>query len=114
MDILDGMIELRPHMTMWTLGLGILRRLPCVSTPMNGAEMMKPATEHTERYTAIDEEGVEHLIDVYTDMIEVPSFGARRVPGLNSHKMSATGCPVNVESDGTLVVVSTGRKLRRK
>jgi len=79
---------------------------------MSGAEMTKPATKHTERYTAVDEDGVEHLIDVYTDMIEVPSVGA--VPGLNSHKMSATGCPVNVESDGTLVNVSTGRKMYRK
>ena len=75
--------------------------------------MPKPATKHTERYTAIDEDGVEHLIDVYTDMIEVPSL-PQRVPGLNSHKMSATGCPVNVESDGTLVNVATGRKMRHK
>jgi hypothetical protein len=36
---------------------------------------MKPPTEHTERYTAVDEDGVEHLIDVYTDMIEVNAFG---------------------------------------
>ena len=77
--------------------------------------MMKPATKHTERYTAVDEDGVEHLIDVYTDMVEVDCFDApQRVPGLNSHKMNATGCPVNVESDGTLVIVSTGQKLRRK
>ena len=77
--------------------------------------MTKPATERTERYTAVDEDGVEHLIDVYTDMIEMRPFGAapQRVPGLNSHKMSATGCPVNVESDGTLVNVATGRKMRR-
>ena len=77
--------------------------------------MMKPATKHTERYTAVDEDGIEHLVDVYTDMMEVDCFGApQRVPGLNSHKMNATGCPVNVESDGTLVIVSTGQKLRRK
>ena len=82
---------------------------------MHGLEMMKPATKHTERYTAIDEDGVEHLIDVYTDINEVHCFGALQlVPGLSSHKMNATGCPVNVESDGTLVIVSTGRKLRRK
>ena len=47
---------------------------------------MKPPTEHTERYTAVDEDGVEHLIDVYTDMIEVNAFGGpQRVPGLNTH-----------------------------
>ena len=73
---------------------------------------MKPPTEHTERYTAVDEDGVEHLIDVYTDMIEVNAFGA--VPGLNSHKLSATGGPVNVESDGILVNVKTGQTMRRK
>ena len=77
--------------------------------------MMKPAAEHTERYVAVDEDGVEHLIDVYTDMIEVRAFGGpQRVPGLNSHKLSATGCPLNVESDGTLVSVKTGQKMRRK
>ena len=44
---------------------------------------MKPPTEHTERYTAVDEDGVEHLIDVYTDMIEMNAFGGpQRVPGL--------------------------------
>ena len=77
--------------------------------------MMKPATKHTERYTAVDEDGIEHLVDVYTDMMKVDCFGEPQcVPGLNSHKMNATGCPVNVESDGTLVIVSTGQKLRRK
>jgi hypothetical protein len=77
--------------------------------------MTKPATKHTERYTAVDEDGVEHLIDVYTDMNEVYCFGdLRLVPGLNAHKMNATGCPVNVESDGTLVNVATGRKMHRK
>ena len=76
---------------------------------------MKHPTEHTERYTAVDEDGVEHLIDVYTDMIEVNAFGGpQRVPGLNTHKLSATGCPMNVESDGTLVSVKTGQRMRRK
>ena len=77
--------------------------------------MTKPSTKLTERYTAVDEDGVEHLIDIYTDIHEMECFGAMQlVPGLNSHKMHATGCPVNVESDGTLVIVSTGQKLRRK
>jgi hypothetical protein len=48
-------------------------------------------------------------------MIEVNAFGGpRRVPGLNTHKLSATGCPLNVESDGTLVSVKTGQRMRRK
>jgi hypothetical protein len=70
---------------------------------------LKPATEHTERYTAVDEDGVEHLIDVYTDMIEVPSFGSQCVPALNSHKMSATGAGERRERWNT-VNVATGRK----
>ena len=78
--------------------------------------MTKPATEHTERYTAVDEDGVEHLIDVDTDMLEMRPFGEalQHVPGLSSHKMNSTGCPVNVETDGTLVNVATGRRMRRK
>ena len=70
--------------------------------------MTKPTTEHTERYTAVDEDGVEHLIDVYTDMFEMRPFGEalQHVPGLSSHKMNSTGCPVNVESDGTTAAIA--------
>lgn len=71
--------------------------------------------QKTETYRAIDGAGKEHLIDVYTDMIESTSLDGttERVAGLRSHKMATNGNHVNVDGDGTLEEVATGRKMRR-
>jgi hypothetical protein len=66
-------------------------------------------------YKAKDEQGQEHLIHVYVDILETTFLdGSRdRSEGLESHKMAANGNHVNVNDDGTLEEVRTGRVMRR-
>ena len=72
-------------------------------------------TVHKERYYAVDDAGVRHSIDVYADMQSGTNLdnSTWQAEGLKSHKMTANGGHVNVNPDGTLEEVATGRKLTR-
>lgn len=75
--------------------------------------MARPKIEQTGSYQAIDEDGQQHTIYVFTRFTEVsPLSGpARWIPGTQSHKMR-NGNHVNVNDDGTLEDVHTGRIMR--
>lgn len=71
--------------------------------------------EPTAKFVAVDQNGDEHTVTVYTTFVEyAPQSGpAQWIPGSKSHKL-ANGNHVNVNDDGTLEDVHTGRILRRK
>jgi hypothetical protein len=79
-----------------------------------GRPMPKTTTEHVETYYAVDAEGKRHQIRVLQDFIHSTAMDGttERLAGLKAHKMS-NGNHVNVNSDGTLEEVATGRTLRR-
>lgn len=76
--------------------------------------MARTKVQQTGSYQAVDAQGVQHTIYVYTNFIEVaPLSGPHEwVPGTQSHKMR-NGNHVNVNDDGTLEDVHTGRTMRR-
>ena len=67
-------------------------------------------TRRKGSYRAVDERGNVHTIDVYQEIVET---AARRIEGAESHKIASKGSQVNVNDDGRLEEVRTGRRLRR-
>lgn len=70
---------------------------------------------HAGSYTAVDDKGNTHTIDIFQTITDLTFLdgGTTSAAGLSSHKMAANGNHVNVNSDGTLEEVATGRILRR-
>lgn len=76
--------------------------------------MSRKTIEHVDTYEAVDDTGSRHTVLVFQEVIEATFLDGRtqRTPGLKSHKMR-NGNHVNVNADGTLFEVETGRTLRR-
>lgn len=77
--------------------------------------MSSKKIERTETYVAVDEDGNECNIDIYTTFNSyTPINGPEQwVAGEKTHKMQESGNHVNMSPDGTLVEFDTGRKMRR-
>jgi len=73
-------------------------------------------TETKEIYTAIDDNGKPHEIEIEVTIEEEPHLdgkGMDRTEIACTHKMAANGNHINVMPDGTLVELATGRMMRR-
>ena len=73
-------------------------------------------TETKETYTAIDDNGQPHEIELELTIEEEPHLsgkGIDRTELAYTHKMAANGNHINVLPDGTLVELATGRTMRR-
>jgi hypothetical protein len=77
--------------------------------------MARTKVEKTEAYTAVDDQGTAHTIDVWTTFVaaDLLSGETQWLAGTKAHKMRDGGGHINVEADGSLVEVSTGRRMRR-
>ncbi len=77
--------------------------------------MSRRKQQLTEVYDAVDEAGNTHRIHVFTEFIDASALSGppQWIEGLKAHKMD-NGSAVNVEPDGTLIDVQTGRKMRRR
>ena len=75
---------------------------------------MKRTVEHKGSYDAVDDKGQRHRINVYVEVMHVSTLSGptQRVEGLQTHKMASNGGHVNVNDDGTVEEVSTGRLMR--
>jgi len=75
--------------------------------------MSRTKVEKTGSYVAVDAEGNEHRINVFTTFNEVRLLSgvASWHPGLQAHKTSL-GHHVNVNDDGSLTDVHTGLTMR--
>ncbi len=76
--------------------------------------MARRKVEQTGTFQAVDDAGAFHTIAIHTTFTEfAPLSGAPQwIPGSKSHKM-ANGNHVNINDDGTLEDVHTGRTMRR-
>lgn len=81
------------------------------------AKVLTPRrTQKTGEYQAKDAQGMVHTIEVYTEFLGIDLLindGREWVSGMESHRMKATGNHVNVNDDGTLTEVRTGRAMTR-
>lgn len=77
--------------------------------------MGRQQVRRTGQFEAVDDDGNTHVITVYTTFIEATQLSGppEWIPGTKSHKMT-NGNHVNVNDDGTLEDVHTGRVMRRK
>jgi len=69
--------------------------------------------KHTGSFRAVDEEGNEHTLDIWTTMIETPTRGDpdARIEGLKELR-TEDGLAVNRMEKGKYQVVQTGQILR--
>ena len=76
--------------------------------------MNRTVVKLTGKYQAIDDNGIKHNVSVFTNFIKVSplSGDTELIEGLKSHKMQSNGNHVNVNDDGTLLEVVTGRNMR--
>lgn len=76
--------------------------------------MGRKKVEQTDSYIAADEEGNTHTVIVFTEFIEITPLNgqAQWLPGITSHK-TQNGNHVNVNNDGSLLNVQTGKVMRR-
>jgi hypothetical protein len=75
---------------------------------------MRHKVERTGSYKVIDQDGVEHMIYVYTTFEDVSPLNGKpawRRSTTDAHKMR-NGNRVHVNDDGTLEEVATGRQMR--
>jgi hypothetical protein len=75
---------------------------------------MSVREELVETYEAVDESGRRHTIRVYARWLRTDSLDGpeETETGVKSYRM-ASGDAVNLNSDGTLEEVGTGRRMRR-
>ena len=78
--------------------------------------MARQKTEPTARYVAVDSNGREYKITVYTTYMEsvLLSTGESQWHATTEAHKLANGNHVNVNNDGTLEDVHTGTVMRRK
>ena len=71
-------------------------------------------TELIETYKVVDDAGQVHVVNVFATIIYTTMLdgSSNRSVGTKSHKL-ANGSHVNVNDDGTLLVVQSGRVMRR-
>ena len=77
--------------------------------------MDKRTRELIEQFQAVDDTGAVHTIRVFADVHHITMLDGsqQRVEGMKSYAL-ANGNHVNLEDDGTLVNVHTGRRMRRR
>lgn len=65
-------------------------------------------------YRVIDDDGREHVVEIHVEMVEATFNEGNTVtkPGQQQHRMT-NGNHVNVNDDGTVEEVATGRVMRR-
>lgn len=75
--------------------------------------MANHKVERTGSYLAVDESGGSHTISIYTTFTEYKPISGpvQWLPGTKSHKMP-NGNHVNVNTDGSLEEVATGRAMK--
>jgi hypothetical protein len=70
--------------------------------------------EKTRSYKVVDDQGREHVIDVYTEVSEVTLMSGQPqlVRGIQSHKMASNGNHVIVNNDCTVEDIVQRRVMR--
>lgn len=77
--------------------------------------MSRKKIEKTSSFMAVDGDGKRHAISVFTTFTEFRPVAepAQWLPGTQAYKMDSNGNHVNLNDDGSLTEVATGKALRR-